>query len=49
MSCILSYLHYGDLANLILPFYLAYGLHGDDNKIPGYATLVYLIKINEIQ
>ena len=45
----MSYLHYGDLANLILPFYLAYGLHGDDNKIPGYATLVYLIKINEIQ
>lgn len=45
----MTYLHYGDVAKLILPFHLAYGLHGDDNKIPEYATLVYTIKINENQ
>lgn len=45
----MTHLHYGDVAKLILPFHLAYGLHGDDNKIPEYATLVYTIKINENQ
>lgn len=42
-------LHYGDVAKLIIPFHLAFGLHGDDNKIPQYTTLVYTIKINENQ
>ena len=41
MTC----LHHGDEAKLILPFHLAYGLHGDDNRIPQYATLVYSIKV----
>lgn len=41
------YLHYGDVAKLIIPFHLGYGLHGDDNKIPEYATLVYTIKITD--
>ena len=45
----MTYLHRGDLAKLILPFHLAYGLHGDDNRIPEYATLVYTIKIIENQ
>lgn len=45
----MTHLHYGDVAKLILPFHLAYGLHGDDKKIPEYATLVYTIKINENQ
>ena len=40
-----SYLHYGDAAKLIIPYHLAFGLHGDDDKIPEYATLVYTIKI----
>ena len=43
----MSYLHRGDVAKLIIPFHLAYGLHGDDDKIPEYATLVYTIKIIE--
>lgn len=43
------HLHYGDVAKVILPFHLGYGLHGDDNRIPEYATLVYSIKINENQ
>ena len=45
----MTYLHYGDVAKLIIPFHLAYGLHGDDNKIPEYATLVYTIKVIENQ
>ena len=45
----MTYLHRGDVAKLILPFHLAYGLHGDDNRIPEYATLVYTIKIIENQ
>ena len=42
-------LHYGDAAKLIIPYHLAYGLHGDDNRIPEYATLVYTIKIKDNQ
>jgi len=42
-------LHYGDVAKLIVPFHLAYGLHGDDNRIGEYTTLVYTIKVNDNQ
>ena len=45
----MNYLHRGDVAKLILPFHLAYGLHGDDNRSLEYATLVYTIKIIENQ
>ena len=45
----MTYLHYGDAAKLIIPYHLAYGLHGDDNRIPEYATLVYTIKVIENQ
>ncbi len=45
----MTYLHRGDVAKLIIPFHLGYGLHGDDNKIPEYATLVYTIKILDNQ
>jgi FKBP-type peptidyl-prolyl cis-trans isomerase len=45
----MNYMHYGDVAKLIIPFHLAYGLHGDDNRIPEYATLVYMIKVTDNQ
>lgn len=45
----MTYLHWGDQAKLIIPFHLAYGLHGDDNRIPEYATLVYMIKVIDNQ
>ena len=45
----MTYLHYGDVAKVIIPFHLAYGLHGDDDRIPEYATLVYTIKITDNQ
>ena len=45
----MTYLHRGDVAKLIIPFHLGYGLHGDDGDIPEYATLVYTIKILDNQ
>ena len=45
----MAYLHRGDVAKLIIPYHLGYGLHGDDDKIPEYATLVYTIKIIDNQ
>ena len=45
----MTYLHRGDVAKLIIPFHLAYGLHGNDDQIPEYATLVYTIKIKDNQ
>lgn len=45
----MNYMHYGDVAKLIIPFHLAYGLHGDDNRIGEYTTLVYTIKVNDNQ
>ena len=45
----MTYLHRGDVAKLIIPFHLGYGLHGDDNRIPEYATLVYTIEIKDNQ
>ena len=45
----MTYLHRGDIAKLIIPFHLGYGLHGDDNRIPEYATLVYTIKVIDNQ
>lgn len=45
----MTYLHYGDVAKLIIPYHLAFGLHGDDDQILEYATLVYTIKIIENQ
>lgn len=45
----MTYLHRGDVAKLIIPFHLGFGLHGDDNRIPEYATLVYTVKIIDNQ
>jgi FKBP-type peptidyl-prolyl cis-trans isomerase len=45
----MTYLHRGDVAKIIIPFHLGYGLHGDDDKIPEYATLVYTIEIKDNQ
>lgn len=39
----------GDKAKLILPSHLAYGLAGDQNKIPKRATLVYDIELISLQ
>lgn len=35
----------GDKAKLILPPHLAFGLLGDENKVPKHATLIYDIEV----
>ena len=42
-------LRVGDKAKFILPSYLAFGLHGDDNKIPKRATLIYDVELIELK
>lgn len=42
-------LRVGDKAKLIIPSHLAYGLLGDEKKIPKRATLVYDIELLEIK
>jgi len=39
----------GDKAKLIIPSHLAFGLSGDDNKIPKRATLIYDVELIEIK
>jgi FKBP-type peptidyl-prolyl cis-trans isomerase len=38
-------LHVGDKARFIMPPHLAYGLIGDDNKIPARAIIVYDVEV----
>ena len=38
----------GSRAKLILPSYLAYGLIGDENKVPANATLFYDLYLKEV-
>lgn len=44
-----THFHQGDYGIIIIPAHLGYGLHGDNDKIPEYTTLVYTIKIIESQ
>lgn len=44
----LLYLHKGDRAKVIIPSHLAYGLTGDQDKIPPFSTLVYDLHILEV-
>ena len=43
------YLRLGDVAKVIIPSHLGYGLLGDQKSIPERATLIYTIKIKDIQ
>jgi len=42
-------LHQGDRARFILPSYLAFGLLGDQDKIPPRAALVYDIHLTDLK
>jgi FKBP-type peptidyl-prolyl cis-trans isomerase len=42
-------MHVGDRAKFIVPSHLAFGLLGDQNKIPQHATLVYDIELVKIK
>ncbi|HPT13617.1 MAG TPA: FKBP-type peptidyl-prolyl cis-trans isomerase [Bacteroidales bacterium] len=41
-------MHQGDKAKLIIPSHLAFGLVGDDDKIPPKASLIYDVEILEL-
>jgi FKBP-type peptidyl-prolyl cis-trans isomerase FkpA len=41
----ITYLHVGDKAMIILPSHLAFGLSGDDNKIPPRSSVLYDIEL----
>lgn len=43
------HLHKGDVAVVILPSHLGYGLLGDQNRIPERATLVYTLKVADVK
>jgi FKBP-type peptidyl-prolyl cis-trans isomerases 1 len=49
MNEAILHLHLGDKAKIIIPSHLAYGLAGDQKKIPSRATLIYTVKITEIE
>ena len=43
------HLHKGDIAHVIVPSHLGYGMLGDQKSISGRATLIYTLKIIEVQ
>lgn len=43
------HLRKGDVAVVIIPSHLGYGLLGDQRDIPARATLIYTIRINEVK
>lgn len=45
----MKYLHQGDVAKVIVPSHLGYGLVGDQKSIPGLATLIYTVKVVEVK
>lgn len=42
-------MHEGDKAKFIIPSHLAYGLLGDENKIPSKAILIYDVELIEVR
>lgn len=43
------HLHNGDVAKVIVPSHLGFGLQGDHKSIPPRATLIYTLKIIEVK
>ncbi len=46
---VIKLLRVGDRAKVVMPSYLAYGLIGDENKIPSKATLFYDIYVKKVK
>lgn len=44
----MRYLHQGDVAKVIVPSHLGYGLLGDQKEIPARSTLIYTVKIIKV-
>ena len=45
----MPHLHQGDLAKLIIPSHLGYGLLGDQKSIPERSTLIYTVKVMDVK
>lgn len=45
----MQFMHEGDQVKLIIPAHLAYGLLGDNNKIPPRSTLIYDLEVIDIK
>lgn len=43
------HLHHGDIAHVVVPSHLGYGILGDQKSIAGRATLIYTLHIVEVQ
>ncbi len=43
------HLHQGDVAHVVVPSHLGYGILGDQKSIAGRATLIYTLHIVEVQ
>lgn len=43
------HLHQGDIAHVVVPSHLGYGILGDQKSIAGRATLIYTLYIVEVQ
>lgn len=43
------HLHQGDIAHVVVPSHLGYGILGDQKSIAGRATLIYTLHIVEVQ
>ena len=41
----LKLMHKGDSATFIIPWYLAYGMTGENDMIPPYTSLIYRVKL----
>ena len=45
----MCHLHQGDVAKLIIPSHLGYGLLGDQKNIPERSTLIYTVKVLKVE
>jgi FKBP-type peptidyl-prolyl cis-trans isomerase len=43
----LKLMNKGDSATIIIPWYLAYGMKGEEPLIPPYTSLIYIVKISD--
>ena len=45
----MRHLHHGDVAKVIIPSHLGYGLLGDQKSIPERSTLIYAVRILDVK
>lgn len=45
----MPHLHQGDVAKIIIPSHLGYGLLGDQKSVPARATLIYTVRVLKVE